>query len=62
MADAPTIGGYRIVGSVISADLGSFAQKQPGDIVNFEPISVRLAQAELRRWEDILFEITDWAR
>lgn len=62
MADAPTIGGYRILGSVISTDLGSFAQKQPGDIVDFEPISVRLAQAELRRWEEILFGITDWAR
>ncbi len=61
MADAPTIGGYRILGSVVSADLGSLAQKLPGDIVHFEPISVRTAQAELRRCDDILFAITDWA-
>lgn len=62
MADAPTIGGYRILGAVISADLGSFAQNAPGDIVHFESTGIRSAQAGLRRCEENLFEITDWAR
>src|SRR4029078_5756734 len=43
MADAPTIGGYRIVGCVITADLGRLAQLTPGTTVSFEEISVEAA-------------------
>lgn len=61
MADAPTIGGYRILGSVISADIGSLAQRSPGDAVQFQAITVRAAQEELRRCEETLLAIGDWA-
>lgn len=61
MADAPTIGGYRILGAVITADLGCFAQKPPGDFVQFEAVSVRNAQMELRRCEETLLAIAEWA-
>jgi len=47
MADAPTIGGYRIIGTVISRDLPIVAQASPGRTLRFEGISVRDAQAIL---------------
>ncbi len=61
MADAPTIGGYRLLGSVITADLGSFAQKLPGESIIFQPVSVREAQAELRQCEATLVAVSEWA-
>jgi antagonist of KipI len=53
MADAPTIGGYRVGGGVISADLGILAQKNPGDRVELVPVSVDKAQRELERLVEI---------
>ncbi len=35
MPDAPTVGGYPVIGVVHSADLGRFAQLRPGDPVEF---------------------------
>lgn len=61
MADAPTTGGYRLLGSVITADLGSFSQKVPGDNVTFEEVNVWAAQAELHRCEENLMAISEWA-
>jgi len=61
MADAPTIGGYRVAGCVVSADLGSLAQKVPGDEVTFEAVSVRVAQAHLQKREELMNAIAEWA-
>lgn len=61
MADAPTVGGYRIAGAVISADLGVFAQKLPGEAVMLEPVTVELAQRELGRVSARLDSVKKWS-
>lgn len=60
MADAPTIGGYRIAGGVISADLGILAQKNPGERVELVPISIEKAQRELERLVEVESLVQDW--
>lgn len=54
MADSPTIGGYRVCGTVISADLPILAQCMPGRRVKFLPVEAEAAQEELRRRESEL--------
>jgi antagonist of KipI len=49
MADSPTIGGYRILGTVISSDLPILAQSVPGRTLTFARISVDAAQRLVRR-------------
>jgi len=49
MADSPTIGGYRILGTVISIDLPILAQSVPGRSLRFASVSVRAAQQLLRQ-------------
>lgn len=57
MADAPTIGGYRIVGTVISCDLPIVAQCLPGITLQFERVSVETAHALLEQSERALLSI-----
>jgi antagonist of KipI len=57
MADSPTIGGYRIIGTVISCDLPIVAQCLPGRTLRFEEVSVSSAQEELQRRELFLENI-----
>jgi antagonist of KipI len=61
MADAPTVGGYRILGAVITADLGAFAQLAPGERISFEPVSVDVAQRELANEAARLDRIREWS-
>ena len=61
MADAPTIGGYRIVGAVISADLGALAQRMPGEAIILEPVGVKAAQREALAHAEIIERIREWA-
>ena len=61
MADAPTVGGYRIIGAVVTADLGILAQLQPGASVTFEPVSVDVAQRALRLDEERIERIREWS-
>jgi len=56
MADSPTVGGYRILGTVIACDMPILAQSLPGRSLRFVPISVATAQDELRRRERWLAE------
>ena len=49
MADAPTIGGYQIIGTVASCDLPIVAQSLPGRTLRFKSVSVGEAQSLLRR-------------
>ncbi|MFN2603278.1 MAG: biotin-dependent carboxyltransferase family protein [Gemmatimonadaceae bacterium] len=51
MADSPTVGGYRIIGTLIACDIPILAQALPGRSLRFVPISVATAQDELRRRE-----------
>ena len=54
MADSPTVGGYRLIATVISSDLPILAQCMPGRIVRFAGVSVRIAQKDSLRWEGLL--------
>jgi biotin-dependent carboxylase-like uncharacterized protein len=60
MADAPTVGGYRIMGGVISADLGVLAQKLPGDVVELVPVTLERARRELENLSEIETQIEEW--
>jgi allophanate hydrolase subunit 2 len=48
LADAQTVGGYPVLGTVITADLHVIGQLGPGDELRFELVSVDEAQAALR--------------
>lgn len=48
MADHGTTGGYPKIATVISADLGRFAQMQAGALVRFKAVSIADAQTEAR--------------
>jgi biotin-dependent carboxylase-like uncharacterized protein len=61
MADAPTVGGYRIVGCVITADLGRLAQLTPGATAVFEEVTVDAAQRALAGEAQRLESIREWA-
>jgi len=54
MADHGTTGGYPKIATVISADLGRFAQMQAGSAIRFKAISVEDAQTEARRLMEFL--------
>jgi antagonist of KipI len=61
MADAPTIGGYRIAGAVISSDLGTLAQKIPGEKFFFEPVSVAEAQRAAEKEASRIARVREWS-
>ena len=61
MADAPTVGGYRIAGSVISVDMGVLAQCNPAARVSFEAVSVQVAQRHLAASFEVIERIRDWS-
>jgi len=42
--DAQTIGGYARIGHIASIDMARLAQRRPGSMIQFEPISVEAAQ------------------
>jgi len=54
LKDAPTIGGYPKIGTVLSLDLAKLAQRQAGSEVKFELINIEVAQ-NLRREFDQFF-------
>lgn len=49
MADAPTVGGYPKIAVVSDSDLPIIAQRQPGDNVRFELITIEQSQRAARR-------------
>jgi len=61
MADAPTIGGYRILGAVITADLGTLAQRLPGEIITLQQVTIGAAQREVLARAEIVERIREWA-
>ncbi|MES2749739.1 MAG: biotin-dependent carboxyltransferase family protein [Pseudomonadota bacterium] len=54
MADHGTTGGYPKIATVISADLGRFAQAQAGSAIRFEALGVEEAQIEARKMAEYL--------
>ena len=61
MADAPTVGGYRIAGGVISADLSALAQCLPGERVEFKPVRPETAQRAIEREAERLERAREWS-
>ncbi|WDF69852.1 biotin-dependent carboxyltransferase family protein [Sphingobacterium oryzagri] len=57
MADRPTTGGYPILAQVASVDLSLLSQKQAGDALRFELISLAEAQRLLRTQERQLLQV-----
>jgi antagonist of KipI len=57
MADRQTTGGYPMLGTVISADLGLAGQLGPGDIVSFATCSRQEALAALVAQERVLMAV-----
>ena len=48
MADAPTIGGYQVIGTVVTCDLPIIAQSLPGRTLRFQSVSVAEAQGLIK--------------
>jgi biotin-dependent carboxylase-like uncharacterized protein len=61
MADAPTVGGYRILGTVISTDLSQLAQMTQGTAVQFESVSVEAAQRAAVENAERTESVKEWA-
>ncbi len=62
MPDRGTTGGYPKIATVISADLGRFAQMPAGKGLRFKAVSMAEAQAEARRFFDMLRSLGDRLR
>jgi antagonist of KipI len=54
MADAQTVGGYPRVLQVIAADLSVLAQKKPGDLIQFDIVSLQKAEEAFLEQQSIL--------
>jgi allophanate hydrolase subunit 2 len=62
MPDRGTTGGYPKIATVISADLGRFAQLPAGTGFRFKAIGMAEAQAEARKFSDLLRALPDRLR
>jgi 5-oxoprolinase (ATP-hydrolysing) subunit C len=62
MADRGTSGGYPKIATVITADLGRFAQTPAGQGFRFKALSMREAQAEARGFAKLLRTLPDRLR
>jgi biotin-dependent carboxylase-like uncharacterized protein len=62
MPDRGTSGGYPKIATVISADLGRFAQIPAGRGFRFKAITMAEAQAELRKFSELLRALPDRIR
>jgi hypothetical protein len=59
MPDRGTSGGYPKIATVISADLGRFAQTPAGRVFRFKSVSMAEAQAEAREYARLLRSLPD---
>jgi hypothetical protein len=62
MPDRGTSGGYPKIATVISADLGRFAQIPAGKGFRFKAVSMAEAQAEARKFSELLRTLPDRLR
>ncbi|CCE02800.1 biotin-dependent carboxyltransferase family protein [Bradyrhizobium sp. STM 3809] len=62
MSDRGTSGGYPKIATVITADYGRLAQTPAGTPFRFQAVSMAEAQAELRRYRDLLRSLPDRVR
>jgi allophanate hydrolase subunit 2 len=62
MPDRGTTGGYPKIATVISADIGRFAQTQAGTAFRFKAVTMNEAQAEAKRFAELLRTLPDRLR
>jgi allophanate hydrolase subunit 2 len=62
MPDRGTSGGYPKIATVITADFGRFAQLPAGKGFRFKAVGMAEAQAELRKYADLLHSLPDRLR
>jgi len=62
MPDRGTSGGYPKIATVITADLGRFAQTPAGKVFRFKSISITAAQEEARKFAQLLRTMPDRLR
>jgi biotin-dependent carboxylase-like uncharacterized protein len=62
MADRNTTGGYPKIATVISADFGRLAQTPAGTAFRFKAVSVEEAQAEAKKFAELLRSLPDRLR
>jgi allophanate hydrolase subunit 2 len=62
MRDRGTTGGYPKIATIISADLGRFAQTRPRHTLHFAEIDVAAAQQEARAFHGLLQSLPDRIR
>jgi KipI family sensor histidine kinase inhibitor len=61
LCDHATVGGYPVIATVVSADLGILGQVRPGDPVHFEPVDlVEARRARAAREEDVRHATVGW--
>jgi biotin-dependent carboxylase-like uncharacterized protein len=62
MPDRGTTGGYPKIATVISADFARFAQTPTGTAFRFKAVSMKEAQAEARKFAELLLSLPDRLR
>jgi biotin-dependent carboxylase-like uncharacterized protein len=62
MPDRGTSGGYPKIATLITADLGRFAQTPAGSGFRFRAVSIAEAQAELKKFAELLRSLPDCTR
>src|SRR4029079_15956267 len=62
MPDRGTTGGYPKLATVISADFGRLAQTPAGTAFRFRQVSIREAQAEAKKFAELLRSMPDRLR
>jgi len=62
MPDRGTTGGYPKIATVISADFGRFAQTPAGTAFRFKAVSIKEAQAEAKKFAELLRTLPDLLR
>jgi allophanate hydrolase subunit 2 len=61
LCDHATVGGYPVIATVVTADLGVVGQLRPGDPVHFEPVDlVEATRARRGREEDVVHAAVGW--
>jgi KipI family sensor histidine kinase inhibitor len=61
LCDHATVGGYPVIATVVSADLGALGQLRPGDAVRFDPIDlIEAVRARAGREREISDGVVGW--
>jgi antagonist of KipI len=61
LPDHATVGGYPVIATVITADLGRLGQLRSGDVVHFEQVSSATARtARIEQEREMTHRVKGW--